>query len=334
MAELLDDCEYKCQIRRPEDGRFLAMIYEKKNGSSSVVLWACGNGGKISADVKWPGEPTYIDIMGNRIDKSNPVVLTEEPSYVVIQAPAAAVQKAVADAKINIITQPGKLKTKEETDKPEIPYLPDYVVPSENPAGIFSVDLRKYCNMEFADEKPGDGKGGWADEGAMNDMAGFPVGKQTFYSVPFDIINPEDNDGKSIITLSSRGITPSFPQKVTIPVNVKNVRCLYFLHSAAWGTKGKIGKYVINYSDGSKEEIVNEIPVNNGNWWHGHAENESSKPVSVKVTNTASGKPSWRYVRVFEWANPEKKKEISSIEFISDNRIQVPILLAITGVKL
>ena len=91
---------------------------------------------------------------------------------------------------------------------------------------------------------------------------------------------------------------------------------------------------MINYSDGSKEEIVNEIPVNSGNWWHGYVENESLKPVPVKVTNKASGKPSWRYIRAFEWEKPEKKKEISSIGFISDDGIQVPILLAIMGVKL
>jgi len=67
--------------------------------------------------------------------------------------------------------------------------------------------------------------------------------------------------------------------------------------------------------------------------WNGYCETESSKPVPVRVTNTASGKPSWRYVRVFEWENPTPQKEIVSLEVISHGGMQAPILLAVTGVK-
>ena len=44
-------------------------------------------------------------------------------------------------------------------DKPLVPKLPDFVAPSENPAGVFSVDLRRFCNMGLADDASGNGKG-------------------------------------------------------------------------------------------------------------------------------------------------------------------------------
>ena len=120
------------------------------------------------------------------------------------------------------------------------------------------------------------------------------------------------------------------PKKVTIPINRK-ARVLYFLHAASWGSPGDIAEYVVNFADGTKKEVKINIPANCNNWWSGYDPKEESKPVPVKVTNTTTGKPAWRYLRVFELATDSKKVPIKSVELISAEGRQTPIIIAISG---
>ena len=53
----------------------------------------------------------------------------------------------------------------------------------------------------------------------------------------------------------------------------------------------------------------------------------------VRVTNTSTGKPAWRYLRVWEWVNPKQAAELESVEMISNGGPQSPILLALTGAQ-
>ena len=64
-----------------------------------------------------------------------------------------------------------------------------------------SVDLRPYFNSSFIDETPGDGKGGWDDWGADNDLRNMVVGKQILAGVPFVIVDPRKNNDRSCIIL-------------------------------------------------------------------------------------------------------------------------------------
>ena len=185
--------------------------------------------------------------------------------------------------------------------------------------------------MDFMDDDPGNGKGGWSDEGQLNDLRDFKTGKRKLHGVTFDVIDPKQNNGKAIITLYGAATTVKMPDAVkNIPVNRK-ARCLYFLHAAAWGVPGNIGEYVVNFTDGTSETIVINIPQNNNNWWSGYDKKELSRPVPVQVTNTATGKTAWRYLRVFEWEN-RTGKMVKSIDFLSLKNSQTPILIAISGV--
>jgi len=195
-----------------------------------------------------------------------------------------------------------------------VPTMPDYVAPGENIAGVFAVDLSSVCNMGLADETAGDGKGGWSDEGPFNDMRCLKAGDRTFYGVPFRIIDPEANGGRSIITLRSRISSQALPQVVTIPMPSRHCRALYFLHAAAWGTPGTIGEYIIVYADGDSVRLPLTIPGNIANWWDAQRHTETARAVPIRVTNTASGKPAWRYVRVWEWQNPRHDVAIKTLE--------------------
>jgi hypothetical protein len=336
MASQVDGTRFIDHIRKDE-GRFWASVYQKPEKKGTVVLSWAGEKGRIKLATRWPGRIIKkVDIMGNSRKIVRPVEIDEEPCYLHIEAPSEDVIRALKEAKITIVKEPVALQkiTLKEEEKPRVPVLPGYAAPGEDLNRVFFVDLRPFCNMGFADEKMGDRQGGWADEGPLNDMRAFPTGKQTFYGVPFHIIDPSSNNGKSIITLRGNNVTPFHPEKVEGIRVDSRVRNLYFLHSASWGLPGEIGRYVINYKDGKHtKKIPIVIPVNNHNWWDGYKKGEESRPVPVRVTNTIDGKPAWRYLRVWEWQNPWPDIPVEGIDFISFCGSQTPILIAITGTK-
>ncbi len=334
MQEQLDYTRFFARLRR-EELRYFAILFQHKTdpASSRALLW-CGPGGRLELKLALPGKTEAVDLMGNRVELPAPVVVTEEPLYLRAAAPAAALKKALESAAIRVVTPPLLLEKREEETGHGLPHLPDFAAPAEAPAKVFTIDLRPFCTMGLADQTAGDGKGGWADEGNLNDMRDLKTGKRTLLGVPFDLIVPAENGGKAVITLRSRNLTPTLPESSgPIPVNRK-VRNLYFLHAAAWGTPGVIGDYFIGYADGTKETIEVDIPRNCNNWWNGYAENEESRPVPVRVTNTLNELPAWRYLRVLEYQNPKMEVPIRSIEFRSRNGSQTPILLAVSGVEL
>ncbi|UKI31713.1 MAG: hypothetical protein L6W00_28950 [Lentisphaeria bacterium] len=102
-----------------------------------------------------------------------------------------------------------------------------------------SIDLRTVSNMGFQENsRANDGLGGWTDEGAGgNDLRNIPVGRQLFGGVPFSIVNPAENGGRSCIVLGN-AVKRHLPDAVEIPMNA-HARSLYFLHASAWGPKGR-----------------------------------------------------------------------------------------------
>lgn len=101
------------------------------------------------------------------------------------------------------------------------------------------VSLAKAANMGFLDEKANDGKGGWTDQGPENDMRSFPVGKQNFANIPFEIVDPAKNGGKGCIVLQGP-MKPDFPKRaeVVLPAPAKG-KYLYVLNAVGWHVRNK-----------------------------------------------------------------------------------------------
>jgi hypothetical protein len=217
------------------------------------------------------------------------------------------------------------------------------------------IDMRKVCNMGFEDKEFRDGKGGWTDDGPNYDLHPFMIGgekekfgKVNIYGVPFDIIDPESNNDKSIVTMRS-GYKPisgkKYPQKVEIPVRQKLTR-IYFLHGASWATAkhgwGASRRYELVYADGTKENVL--LVVKGGG--HGNIDNwmanfrkgarliESGSSKYVPILTNKGHKQDWRYLYTYEYENPYPEKEIKQINLISDDNMKFTIVaVAITGVK-
>ena len=129
---------------------------------------------------------------------------------------------------------------------------------SECPA--FPIDLKSVVNMGFCDEKAGDGKGGWSDQGGpRRDMRDFDYTRTKFGPMDFSITNPQSNGGKSIITFDCNyALTGKKICSLKVPQNAESCRYLYLLHTSCWNSKPQgtvIGNIEITYVDSRKRVI-------------------------------------------------------------------------------
>lgn len=96
------------------------------------------------------------------------------------------------------------------------------------------IPLTDVSNMGFRDEKAEDRTGGWTDQGPENDLRMFLVGRQNFAGLPFEIVDPTKNNGKSCVVLKGSA-RPYFPEsaEIVLKTPVKG-KYLYLLHGVAW----------------------------------------------------------------------------------------------------
>jgi prepilin-type processing-associated H-X9-DG protein len=172
---------------------------------------------------------------------------------------------------------------------------------------FFPVDLRPYTNMGFKDEVANDGKGGWSDEG-NNDLKYFPVGRQLFGGVLFDVIDPAVNNGKSCLQpflVKERAIKG-------IKVNRK-LETLFFLYGTTYTMCGKgeeTAFYQVVYADGQAVKIPIRFGIEITDWYSAVPESETV----VKAWEGDNGFHSPIYITRLEWRNPHPEKEISAID--------------------
>lgn len=191
------------------------------------------------------------------------------------------------------------------------------------------IDLSPAFNMGFSDSVAGDGKGGWTDQGPANDMAGFPVGQQSFGGVPFLIADPARNDGKSCVAFQGKP-RPHFPLE-TPPLRVREKgQVIFFLGSCAWSAS--IGdealRLVVTYTNDTRySESAFVYGRDIGAWW-------GPSPLPL-------GRLAWEGVNhsspvglyLFAWINPYPDKEIDTIRLVSANTSAVPVIVGATLLK-
>ncbi len=135
----------------------------------------------------------------------------------------------------------------------------------EEPERTFTtLDLRAPANVDFHGDTPGRG---WTLEYPENDLRGIPVGRQTFCGVPFDVIDPAQNDRRACLALSFRG--EPFVEHAVLDLGGRKAGSLYFLHGAS-NTGGVAGEYVIHYSDGTREGVYLRVGEEITGWWMPH----------------------------------------------------------------
>jgi hypothetical protein len=128
-------------------------------------------------------------------------------------------------------------------------------------------DISAAANMGFRDETANDRRGGWTDQGPENDLRMLKPGTRRFGGIPFTILDPATNQGKSCIVMAG----PSrdyFPKSVAIPGGNARCKYLYFLHAAAWAASdAAYGIVRVQYTDGSEERFEVKGRRDVGDWW-------------------------------------------------------------------
>lgn len=184
-----------------------------------------------------------------------------------------------------------------------------------------TVDLRGVVNMGWRDEVAGDGKGGWTDQGD-NDMRQVNPGKQQLLGIPFDLIDPATNGGRSVLVMKSTHF-PGGPERAVIEVGAK-AKTLYFLHATAWPDAG-VAKYIVHYDDGESATLNVWSGLRLENWWT--PKDGGKYRVALRVAN-----PQCPDVGMFAtgWEHPSPEKPIKSLKFVSLCQGPIPIIAAVT----
>ncbi|MDX6767602.1 MAG: glycoside hydrolase family 2 TIM barrel-domain containing protein [Candidatus Methylacidiphilales bacterium] len=217
-------------------------------------------------------------------------------------------------------------------------------IPAER---YFTLDLRAQANRPFADD-PANTLRGWSGQGPDNDLRNMPLGAQTFKDIPFDIIDPAKNGGKSIIALSGTreiGVLPAEVKNIQVGRKVEE---LYFLHSASWGSPGFT--YRVYYEDrktwipGMPDPFVDVLvkPEESITDWYSAGAVEAGKvflPDAEVAWTTMTPESAKGNVKVgiylMRWKNPKPDKSVDSIDILSPGKVGngQPFVLGISGLK-
>lgn len=121
---------------------------------------------------------------------------------------------------------------------------------------VTPVNLRPYANRGYADEKAGDSKGGWSDQGPEEDLHGLDPALVSFGGMEFSMIAPDRNAGNSVLTFNSPYCRTDL-NEVKIPFSKPYPRqkFFYLLHTSCWTPKNAvIGTVKFHFADGLNAE--------------------------------------------------------------------------------
>ena len=200
---------------------------------------------------------------------------------------------------------------------------------SADDTGFSFVNLEKAASRGFADETAGDGKGGWFDQGPVNDMAVFPVGVREFGGVPCRIIDPAANAGRSCVVLRGRNLDFLPLDTGAIPVGRK-AGAILLLTTCGWnaGVGETVATVTVRFrKPGLYPEFPLRYRIETGPWWNPEAPERGV--VAWKGPNRSADVG----VYLGGWVNPYPDEEIESITIASPNGQAVPAILAVTLVN-
>ncbi len=202
----------------------------------------------------------------------------------------------------------------------------DQVFGAEKPAFVF-IDVSDVVNRAFIDLKADDMEGGWADFGRHECFHDLPMGIQTFEDglIPFQIIDPAQNNGKSSLVLSGPGRENEFPVESKKMMVKGKYASLFFLHTTMYADSAsqELLNYRIHYKHG--EELVFNCKKDEeiADWW----QPDEFLPKAIRSYEE------WdKWLITTPWKNPYPEKEIEWIRMESTGNA-IPILVAITGSK-
>jgi hypothetical protein len=204
-------------------------------------------------------------------------------------------------------------------------------------AAFTTIDLKKYVNLALEDERPG-------PKGATNNnLAALPIGTNIYGGVPFDVEGTIQLMGQLISQLGGE----KYPVRVDHIKVGKHCEKIHLLHGATFlsgeanGTQ--IARLALTYGDGSRQNVGIVAGEHVLDWW-GPLYTTGANPQAIKTsapetelawtgTNEWIAKKKPKYaLRLYKstFKNPNPKKEIKSLDFVSTMTPAAPFLLGLT----
>lgn len=182
-------------------------------------------------------------------------------------------------------------------------------IPPPPPAPNYKpLDISVYANMDLFDIG-GKNAFTWMDDKRPgNDMRGLPVGDQEFAGIRFKVIDPVQNQRRSVISVSTK---PGFPQTVEVPVN-DMAGAVYLLHSSSDNIPSNVaGAVTFIYADGTEASRYLMKFKDVTNWWFSDLKTDRSG-VAWSGPNLCSTKVGvcWAVID-----NPQPDKKIAKLQF-------------------
>ncbi len=176
-------------------------------------------------------------------------------------------------------------------------------------APIFkTLNIAAVANMDLWD-KGGEKSVAWMNaKGPGNDMRGLPVGEQIYKGIKFNVQDPEKNQRRSVIAVSTN---KGFPRQIVVPVN-DTAGSVYLLHSSSDNVPSNVaGSISFLYEDGTEasQYLMKDKQVTN--WWF--------PSLSTETSGVAWYGPNLKSTKVGVcWAvidNPFPVKKITQLQF-------------------
>ncbi|HWL51637.1 MAG TPA: hypothetical protein VNQ90_04335 [Chthoniobacteraceae bacterium] len=186
------------------------------------------------------------------------------------------------------------------------------------------ISLNKEANRGFRDD---DGTG-WTGQGE-NDLRHVTPGRLQVQHLPFELIDPRQNGGRSVLALRSGGET-GFAARATIDLNGEKFQTLYLLHTAAWARAAnnkEIGRVVFHYDEGepAAQPIIGGNQV--GDWWSFG----SGPETEIVPLDNVSPKRDRVYLFAAPVANPHPQRPIRSVTLEAGETRAIWLVLSLLG---
>jgi hypothetical protein len=291
-----------------------AYLFDRNDGGSVAVMWTV-DGGEV--DMKCEG--AFFNLMGNPIANTGSVRVTPVPMYLRSSGASVELAKHLSQGRAEVVKTPTtRQAVVSEAFQPKL--MKAFSVASElGENRLIPLDLRPIANMAMRDDQPNDGRGGWTDEGSLNDMRDLKAGRYVWLGVPVEVIDPTTNNGKSVFAL--RGRTFASGPAASPPIRVdRKIRGVFFTHAAnlATETGQTAATYEIRYVDGTTLALPVIIGESIYNWWHDQQDTEDSRTVPVRVAEPLESGSPYRFLRLWYWENPRHDVPVASIVLKND----------------
>ena len=139
--------------------------------------------------------------------------------------------------------------------------------PPSQPQAFSPIDLRPRANMDTVSPSKAHA---WMDAEAGNDLASLPTGKLTVGDAPFTVIDPAQNQRRSVVALAERA---GYARSVDVPLKSQRAGAVYLLHALQGGPSAEdpsddvAASLTFHYADGTRHGVYLKRGQHVSGWW-------------------------------------------------------------------